>query len=240
MTKNSFKFKQFEISHSICSMKVGIDGVLIGAWADIHKTGDILDIGTGSGLIALMAAQRSISTQNILAIDIDSNSVIEANSNFKKSNWSDNLKAIQISVQDLPKSVNSKFGTIISNPPFFESGIKAKTEARTNARHVASLSFADLTKSVAVMLSEEGSFSVVLPSTEKSKFISIAENNGIYLTKICYVVPKPNIKAKRVLMKFQLSKPKVILVSSITIENNERHNYTDEYKNLTKDFYLKF
>ncbi|MCT4615568.1 MAG: methyltransferase [Marinifilaceae bacterium] len=240
MAKESFQFKQFEVYHQNSSMKVGIDGVLIGAWANINNQANILDIGTGSGLIALMAAQRSDNESSVTAIDIDENSIIEASNNFINSKWSDKIRAKKTSIQDFSISEDNKYDTIISNPPFFESGIAAKTKSRTQARHVSSLSFEDLCLSVSRIMSENGSFSLILPTSEKDKFIEKANQNNLFLTRVCEIYPKPEYSAKRIMMEFNKHKTENIINSSITIETEKRHIYTNEYIQLTKEFYLKF
>lgn len=159
MSNIYFKFKQFTVYQDRCAMKVGTDGTLLGAWTDVTKSRTILDIGTGTGLIALMLAQRSLTTQ-ITAIDIDIDSVMQAESNVALSPWCDRVKVFCSSLQDFN---GSGYDTIVSNPPYFVNSLKCPNGHRTLARHTASLSYKDLFDGVTRMLSDDGEFSVIIP-----------------------------------------------------------------------------
>ncbi len=216
-------------------MKVGTDGVLLGAWSKTTEC-NTLDIGTGTGLIALMLAQRT-QTALIDAIEIDEAASKEAQKNFIKSNWKDRLTSINSSLQDFHPS--KRYDLIISNPPFFIDATKAPQTNRNTARHTDSLSFTELIKAVKRLLTDDGIFSLILPVNEAEQFIKIAFEAQFYLNRKCLVKPNPTKAAKRVLMEFSFNKS-TLLEEELTIETEKRHIYTEEYITLTKDFYLKF
>lgn len=216
-------------------MKVGTDGVLLGAWTTI-KSPNILDIGTGTGLIAIMLAQRN---KNVIidAVEIELDAYLEAKENIANCNWFDKIKAHNIPIQEY-KSTN-RYDLIVSNPPFFVDSTKAPKTNRNSARHTDSLSFADLIISVIRLLQPNGIFSSILPTNEAEQFIALAEQSKLYLNKKCNVRPNSQKKTKRVLMEFSFFKTEMI-ESELIIETDTRHQYTKEYITLTKDFYLKF
>lgn len=217
-------------------MKVGVDGVLLGAWTDVSNTNKILDIGTGSGLLALMLAQRT--SAHIDAIDIDENAVIQAKENIGKSNWSDRISVNKISVQQLAEQASRQYDLIISNPPYFVSSLHAPIPQRTSARHTTDLSHTDLIVCSQKMLMQEGKLCIVLPVKEAEDCISIAGDNGLYCTRKTIVYPKQNLPPKRILLQFE-SERKSIFENSLVIETEIRHVYTPEYQDIVRDFYLK-
>ena len=216
-------------------MKVGTDGVLLGAWSKAIE-GNVLDIGTGTGLIALMLAQRT-KIALIDAIEIDEAASKEAQNNFNNSDWKERLISINSSLQDFHPQ--KKYDLIISNPPFFINATKAPEANRNNARHTDNLSFDELLSSVNRLLADTGIFSLILPINEANHFIELALQSKFYLNRKCLVKPNPTKAAKRVLMEFSFSE-KEIVEEELTIETENRHEYTKEYISLTKDFYLKF
>jgi tRNA1Val (adenine37-N6)-methyltransferase len=230
-----FQFKQFSIAQQHTAMKVGTDGVLLGAWSKTLE-GNILDIGTGTGLIALMLAQRT-KTALIDAIEMDAIASEEAQENFKNSKWKTRLKVIHSTIQNYHPT--KKYDVIVSNPPFFINSTKAPNNLRNNARHTDELSFIELIVSVKRLLSTSGIFSLILPTEEANQFISLANQNGLFLTRRCLVKPNPTKASKRVIMEFSFTETN-ILEETLTIETENRHEYTKEYITLTKDFYLKF
>ena len=237
MSSHEFVFKHFKILQDKCAMKVGTDAVLLGAWVNASKAKSILDIGTGTGIIALMLAQKS--TAKIDAIDIDNNSYQQAIENVNNCKWKDRVQVYNTSLQQYISVCKHKYDLIVSNPPYFVDSSKAIEEARTNARHTDQLPFDDLLNGVLILLSPEGSFYVILPIKESHYFIEAAEKRELYLTKLTRVITRTDKPEKRLLMKFEFSK-KPVEETVITIEKDERHNYTDEYKELTKDYYLSF
>lgn len=239
MANNYFEFKQFRIDQEGSAMKVGTDGVLLGAWADISAANRILDIGTGTGLIAIMAAQRSKSKALIDAVEIEIASYQQALLNFENCPWSEKIKVYHTSFQDFYKNQQKKYDAIISNPPYFLNGLKAKEEARTQARKAAYLPFEDLLDGAYQLLSEIGILSVILPVEEGELFIRLARLRGFYLKRKVSVLPNPDKAAKRYLLAFSLQNCALEL-ADLRVENGQRHVYSPEYIELTKDFYLKF
>ncbi len=217
-------------------MKVGTDGVLLGAWADTYKKKHILDIGTGTGLIAIMSAQKN-NNAIIDAIEIDSESGKQAKENAKITEWSDNINIIISSLQDF--SPNKKYDLIISNPPFFNNSTKSSDKHRTDARHTYSLPHIDIVIFAKKHLSDKGILSLVLPVLEGENLINFAINNGLFCSRKTFVIPKPGNTPKRLLIEF--SKTNCCTKEEFfTIETETRHIYTEEYKELTKDFYPYF
>ncbi len=232
---NAFQFKQFSVKQNATAMKVGTDGVLLGAWSSIDE-GNILDIGTGTGLIALMLAQRTQSAQ-IDAVEIESDAYNQAIENINNSNWSNRINAYHSSIQHYHPS--KKYDVIISNPPFFIASTKASNIERNNARHTDKLSFSDLISVVSTLLKPDGTFSLILPIVEAKQFIKMVEGKNLFLSRECTVQPNLTKPAKRVLMEFSFIKGN-IAKEVLTIETDTRHHYTKEYISLTQDFYLNF
>ncbi len=226
-----FRFKQFQVRHSASPMKVGVDGVLLGAWARLPDTGDVLDVGTGCGLIALMAAQRC--GCRIVGIDIDEGAVEEANANYMTSPWSDRLRAEKTDFL----SVEGKWDSIVSNPPFFDAG-PVEDSARMAARHVGSLSPLSLIRHAPLLLREHGTLSLIAPYESLAAMKDMASRSGVCLTRVAYVSTVASQSPKRVLCEFSLT-------SGLTEESNLAVEtapgvYTDGYIALTRDFYLRF
>lgn len=237
MPNDYFKFKQFTIHQDKCAMKVGTDGVLLGAWADCVNAQSVLDIGTGTGLIALMLVQRS--KAKIDAVEIDEAASIQAKENVDKSLWSDRIEIFNKSFQDFSNTTEKKYDLIVSNPPYFQNSLYAPDEKRTDARHNSNLKLDDLVFGAFKLLSEKGRLSIILPYVEGTMFILKAAEKGLYCVRQTNVLPKPAREPKRLLLEFR--KEKMPLVEQeLIIELNKRHEYSEAYKNLTKDFYLAF
>jgi len=227
-----FQFKQFTINQDKTAMKVGTDGVLLGAWTRLVGN-NMLDIGTGTGLIALMMAQRC--SNKISSIEIDNNAYLQAKDNFNNSNWSERLEILNISLQEFKP--NHKFDTIVSNPPFFNKSQKTPDESRNLARHTDSLSFEDLLGFISENLSKLGIASFIIPFDSEKEFLQIAEKENLYPNRICRVRGTDKTPIKRSLIELDFQKTTCV-ETSLTIEIS-RHVYTQDYINLTKDFYLK-
>lgn len=228
-----FSFKQFTVYHDRCAMKVGTDGVLLGAWADVASARNILDIGTGSGLIALMMAQRS--NARIKAIDIDMNAVEQARGNVAASPWKDR---IEVEWQDICHFTSDfLFDVIVSNPPYFINSLKCPDGQRNTARHTDNLDFENLIISVGRLLHPKGTFFVIIPTDGKELFLTAATRYGFYLSHQTLVHTKPGAEPKRVLLALKFSVEKCA-TDDLNIELS-RHVYSEEYIALTKDFYLK-
>ena len=243
MSQHPFQFKQFKVDQDHCAMKIGTDAVLLGAWASInHQPQSILDIGAGTGIIALQLAQRS-DAKTIDAIEIDEDAHEQCTDNFEQSSWGDRLFCYHASVQEFASEVEDKYDLIVSNPPFFETpkvlnSQKRKTpKARAIARFTDTLPFKHLVVCVAHLLSEIGIFAAILPEQETASFIEIAKSNNLFLQRICNVRGTQTAPVKRCLLEFSFKKT-VAGSEKITIEIS-RHKYTQEYKNLVSDFYVK-
>lgn len=228
-----FKFKRFTVYHDLCAMKVGTDGVLLGAWTDVNTSSRILDIGTGSGLVALMLAQRC--EASITAIDIDADAVKQAQINIEASNWKERMKIFHTDLCNF--SPQSLFDTIVSNPPYFVDSLKCSDIQRNTARHNDTLTSEQLFENVNRMLRPGGEFSLILPFEQTESTISTAEIYGLYPTRHTRVITRAGLAPKRSLLAFK-KYPEEYIPQDLVIEF-ERHVYSAEYIALTKDFYLK-
>ncbi len=237
MANDYFKFKQFIVYQDKCAMKVGTDGVLLGAWAGVENADKVLDIGTGTGLIALMLAQRSNAT--IDAVEIDPDACEQAQENINHSAWADRIHIIHQSFQDFSKATTTKYDLIVSNPPYFQNSLTAPRENRAKARHNTELQLTDILNGTLNCLSESGTLSLILPYVEGSLFIAKAAELGLYCVRKTNVLPKPGRKPKRLLLEFQKYQ-KPFTEEHLVIELSKRHEYSEAYKNLTSDFYLAF
>lgn len=237
MPNSFFRFKQFTVYQEQAAMKVGTDGVLLGAWATIgDNVNRILDIGTGTGIVALMLAQRSIA--QIDAVEIDESSAKQAKANFELSQWANRLAVHQTDFQSYSKSCVLKYDLVVSNPPYFSRSLKSPELARTLVRHTDLLPHNQLLEGVSLVLSATGSFCAVFPYTEGNVFVAIAATHGLYCNRRLNIYSIPGKPVIRVLLEFSFSRG-LMEEQDIYIHNKEGH-YTEAYKNLTKDFYLAF
>lgn len=236
MSNPYFSFKKFTVYHDKCAMKVGTDGVLLGAWVKLGKVTRVLDVGTGTGLIALMLSQRSEGFISIDAIDIDEDAVLQTLENVERASFL-NVKAIHSSLQDYVEKCDAKYDIIVSNPPYFSSSLHSPDGQRTLARHTNSLPMVEFMNISARLLSSDGYLSLIFPYAEKDLLIGLAENAGLFVSRITNVYPMPHLNAKRVLLEF--SKVKQDAEITDLIIEKERHIYTDDFTELVKDFYLK-
>ncbi len=232
-----FEFKQFTVHQDRCAMKIGTDGVLLGAWAPLsHHPFSILDIGTGTGVIALQLAQRSTATL-IDALEIDPDAYEQSVENFKRSPWGDRLFCYHASLDEFTEDPEEPYDLIVSNPPFYSANYKTSDIARDTARFNDALPFSELIASVSVLLAQDGLFATIIPYSEEAAFIALASEVNLFPNKICRVRGTANAPIKRSMLAFSFRKKPAIL-EALTIET-ERHNYTEDYKNLVSDFYLK-
>ncbi|MDX6747099.1 methyltransferase [Polaribacter sp. PL03] len=235
-----FKFKEFTIHQDKTAMKVGTDGVLLGAWCSVDDYSDtILDIGSGTGVISLMIAQRS-DAMTIDAVEVDENAYEQTVENFEKSEWGDRLYCYNATFNEFADEIAEEeetYDLIVSNPPFYTDDFETEDDARNKARFTSSLSFEELIRGVSKILSENGIFSVVVPFKEEESFINLTKEKKLFLNRICRVKGKVTSEIKRSLMEFSFIE-KVIEEKSLVIEI-ERHKYTEDYINLTREFYLK-
>lgn len=233
LMNNYFRFKQFTIQQERTAMKVGTDGVLLGAWANMEKARHILDIGTGTGVIALMAAQK-MEEATIDAVEINLEAYEQACENVKQSPWVERIKLHHLSIFDFNPGIT--YDRIICNPPFFIESTPAPDKNRTQARHCLDFSHKNLLQSVKRLLSDNGHFCTILPTNEAIQLISLARQENLYVSRLTRVLPTPVKPPKRYLMDFT-SAPGTSLEQDMILELS-RHQYSDEYIQLTKDFYL--
>lgn len=238
MPNDTFDFKKFSIKQDKCAMKVGTDAVLLGAWIIPNGSKNILDIGTGTGVISLMLAQKS--SANILAVEIDKESTEQAKLNVSQSNYYSQIQVENVSIQELAQKSEKKFDLIVTNPPYFIDSYKSIESNRTIARHSDSLPFEELIDSVKKLLDVKGKFCLILPKNEAGIFRKMAEIKGLYLSKLLRIRTKPDKESeKRHLMQFEFKETE-FSESTLVLEENESRNYTQAYKEFTKDYYLNF
>ncbi|WP_348709127.1 methyltransferase [uncultured Pseudoalteromonas sp.] len=230
---SGFVFKQFTVTQTRTAMKVSTDGILLGAWANLKRAERILDIGTGTGLLALMAKQRSPEA-NISAIEIDSGACSDARENFANSPWPD-ISLFQGAVQSF--SAVKPFDAIISNPPYFNASLKGDNDARNTARHTDGLSFSDLIAACTRLSHGKTVLNVILPCVEAQQFIAVAEQADWYLTRHCLVRTTEKKQPSRSLLLFSQSKCECE-TTSLTIHAADG-SYSQDYKELCKAYYLK-
>ena len=235
-----FKFKEFTIQQDKTAMKVGTDGVLLGAWCSVADYPDtILDIGAGTGVITLMIAQRS-DAMTIDAVEVDENAYEQTVFNFEESDWGDRLYCYNATFAEFADEIAEEeetYDLIVSNPPFYTDDFETEDAARNKARFTSSLSFEELIIGVAKILSENGKFCVVIPFKEEENFINLARGNQLFLNRICRVKGNETSEVKRCLLEFSFNESE-LQEENLVIEI-ARHQYTEDYINLTKDFYLK-
>jgi tRNA1Val (adenine37-N6)-methyltransferase len=236
MANNYFRFKQFTVCQDKCAFKVGTDGVLLGASSSVSGVKNILDIGTGTGLIALMLAQRS--DAEIFAIEPDRDSFDQACQNIKSSRWSKRINAENTDLQNFYPG-DLKFDLIVTNPPFFRESLKNPDPCKAATRHNDTLRNDDLLRNVSRLLAEDGRFQIILPYAEGNIFIAEAQVYGLYVNNILKIRPLHTSEIRRLIMTFS-RQPKKAAEKFLTIEHGKRHEFTEGYKDLTRDFYLKF
>lgn len=236
--KFRFQFKQFGLNDSKCAMKIGTDGVLLGAWANINQAKNILDIGSGSGLITLMVAQRS--NANVCGIEIDEDAAKQSVENIKWSPWSNRITIINSDFIAWCTANNEipKFDHIVSNPPFFNNGPTAPNASRALARHNNSLDYNQLLNLSKELLSEDGKISVISPIDRENDIIFYSTIEHLYIHRITHVYSKEGGKATRILWEF--SKRKCSTQHSSIAIRDCNNNYSQDYINLTREFYLNF
>ena len=232
-----FKFKHFAIDQDRCAMKIGTDSVLLGAWAALDANPySILDIGAGTGVLALMLAQRS-GSELIDAIEIDDDAYEQCVDNFESSPWADRLFCYHASLEEFVNEIDDTYDLIISNPPFYSDTYKSDNVQRDLARFVDAMPFRELIESVSKLLSPQGQFSVIIPFSEENNFIVLASKEQLFPNRILRVKGAPHSEIKRSLIEFSFQETS-INHRELIIETS-RHEYTEDYIALTKDFYLK-
>lgn len=223
-------------------MKIGTDGILLGAWAQAEQPQRILDIGTGTGLIPLMMAQR-FPNAIVDAVEIEPNAAEQAARNFSTSPWPERLNLHHQSIQSFAASglSDNAYSLIVSNPPWFVDSLKSNESSRNLARHTDSLSHDELLSSVRLLLHSSGRFAVVLPFDESTSFTHSAHERNLYSRRQCHVRSKPGQTPHRILFEFEtVPADSPMIPQELIIENKQHHDYTESFRSLTRDFYLRF
>ena len=232
-----FNFKKFSIHQNNAAMKIGTDGILIGAWVNISKKFKALDIGSGTGIISIMLCQRNLNLE-LDSIELSPSAIMDAKINIENCNWSDRIKLFHQSLKDFHP--NSKYDLIVSNPPYFKKSLQPSNSERSKARHQNDLKLEDILKFSNQNLTKDGSLNIILPFEQKSEAIEIAKKHGLNSVKECAVYPKPDKAPHRILIEFSKNENKQIIKESLVIEKAGRHNYSEDYKKLTREFYTIF
>ena len=233
-----FTFKQFKVTQDKCAMKVGTDGVLLGAWTPIDNNPySILDIGSGTGLLSLMLAQRT-NAEQIDGVEIDDSAHEQAVENFENSPWADRLFCYHADLESFAHEIDDEYDLIISNPPFYNENYKTSDAQRDQARFQDALPFELLIEVADYFLSEKGIFSVIIPIKEESIFIQLASEYNLYPIKVTRVRGNEQTELTRSFIAFSRNITMQIPLDELTIEK-ARHQYTPEFQALVKDFYLK-
>lgn len=235
-SRGHFHFKQFSIAHDRCSHKIGTDGVLLGAWVDTKGSKSILDIGTGSGVIALMLAQRTDDQTQIDAIDIEKEDTEQAVENVLQSPWPNKISVHHISVQKF-SMIDNKYDLIVSNPPYFINSWQPPEHKRSQARHTQQLPFDELLRSSTRMLKEDGRLGVILPHQEALHFIELAQGNGLYAIRKLEFRSRPHKPVERLLIEFSFRKHQLIS-ETLILHPATSNDWSADYINLTREFYL--
>ncbi len=235
---STFNFKQFSINQDKTAMKIGTDSVLLGAWCPIDNNPfSVLDIGAGTGILSLMLAQRS-NAEQIDALEIDEDAYEQCVENFENSSWSDRLFCFHAGLDELIDEPEDEYDLILSNPPFYSEDYKSNNDSRDLARFQDALPFENLVEAADLLLSENGIFAVIIPFKEEVRFIDLCAEVELFPIKITRVKGSHTTPIVRSLLAFKRFELPVLEAHELVIEIN-RHEYTDEYIELTKDFYLK-
>jgi tRNA1Val (adenine37-N6)-methyltransferase len=234
MSETSFHFRQFTVHQEKCAMKVGTDAVLLGSWVNPSNAARILDIGSGTGLIALMLAQRSFAT--IDAIDIDENAFQQTRENFRISPWFERLNPFHISLQEFAKDKSPTYDLIVSNPPYFHHASKPNEESRMHARHNDFLTYDELIDGAIRLLNPTGNFCVILPFKEGMEFMDKAQKRGLFCRHLLRIKTRADKQEKRLIMRFAFQFG--MLTDEELIIQQEDGSFTTEYIELTKEYYI--
>lgn len=238
MSDSKFSFKQFELHQELCAMKVGTDSVLLGAWAKLPEQGRILDIGCGTGILSLMVAQRSPSL-SVTAIEIDPRATLQAQENVAQSPWHERIEVINGDFTQTAGTLGRVFDSIISNPPYFEQSLLSPDNARTTARHTTSLSYDAIFRQARDIIMPDGNISLVIPADLYTQVNHTAMLYGWGASRLTMVRTTPRKQPKRALCEWRRNHFAPCNEEILTIHTGDGE-YSDEYKTLTKEFYLKF
>ncbi|EMA3642100.1 tRNA1(Val) (adenine(37)-N6)-methyltransferase [Providencia stuartii] len=236
--KGGFTFKQFFVGHDRCAMKVGTDGVLLGAWAPVQQAKKALDIGSGSGLIALMLAQRN-QQMTVDAVELDKAAAQQAQENFAESKWGERLQIFEQDITQFSVSRQKAYDLIVSNPPYFEPSVSCSSEQREQARYTATLTHQALLDSAMDCLTTDGLFCLVLPYDVGEKVELMAHRNGWFTAYRVNIRDKATTPFHRMLLglKRELVEPEI---STLVLKEADNNIYTEDFQRLIRDFYLKY
>lgn len=236
MESHTFYFKEFQVRQDACAMKVGTDGVLLGSWSSVQDVSRILDIGAGTGVVALMMAQRTVDAM-VDALEIELAAYRQCADNFLHSPWSGRLNVLHTSVQDFARQPCEGYDLIVTNPPFFTGGTFSENQTRNEVRHTVKLPHGDLLIAVQRLLKPTGRFCVVLPHLEGLRFKELASEYHLYCVRMTQVRSKPGKPIERLLMEFACN-PADLRLDELTIQSEQPNQWTEGYTELTKPFYL--
>jgi len=231
-----FRFKQFTIHHDRCTMKVGTDAVLLGAWASVGQQTSILDIGTGSGVIALMLAQRTLPSARIDAVEVEGEDAAQARDNVSQSPWASKVVVHHLPVQQF--NPGKLYNVIVSNPPYFINSQQPPDQRRIHARHTVLLDFDELIETVVRLLSPAGTFSTILPYTEGLDFINRAQGR-LHCTRRWTFRGRTEKPVERLLLEFAKQPAPTEEGGLVLYSDSDKQEWSDAYKALTQAFYLK-
>lgn len=240
MRAPDFRFKQFSIWHDQCAMKVNTDGILLGAWSNLSSAKSIIDIGSGTGLIALMLAQKASESEQelqIVGVEIDQAAAVQATDNVAQSPWSQQVEIVQRDIQSFSQDCSTKFDLLVSNPPYFTNSLRSLGDARDKARHNDGLSFADLLKSSDILCSESATFNLILPCNEADRLLTLAAEFNWHLNKRCQVSTVTGKAPTRSLLSLTRTKSATPLLSKLIIRD-KTNSYTPEFIELCRAYYL--
>jgi len=235
MNKKEFKFKQFDVAQDRCIMKIGTDAILLGAWAPLKNAKRALDIGTGTGVIALMLAQKDADL-NIDAVEIDEHSAYQARENAQRSKWANKVSVHHIPIQEFANTAKDQYDLIVTNPPFFTRGTMPNIGEKRTAKHTVKLPHGDLLRSVRKLLTPVGRLVVILPFIEGLQFSDLAKTYGLHCIQMTSVRTRADKPIERLLLEFELQES-ACNEDSICIYEDET-TYTDAYTKLTEAYYL--
>jgi len=230
-----FRFKQFNIRQDNTAMKIGTDGTLLGAWVTVANAKNILDIGTGTGVIALMTAQRN-SDAKITAIELDEGAIVDASFNIKESPWYNRIELLPVSLQEYTPATT--FDVIVSNPPFFEKSLKSPSNTRNKARHTDSLHYSDILFFAQSHLSKNGTLAMILPLENAESCIDEAKSYGLFLKRKSTIKPVPHKAPHRIAFELTNTPNTNFVETELIVETGKRHDYTQDYIALTNAFYI--
>ena len=218
-------------------MKIGTDGILIGAWVNVSNKFKALDIGSGTGIISIMLCQRNLNLE-LDSVELSPSAIKDAKINIENCDWSDRIKLFHQDLKDFHP--DSNYDLIVSNPPYFKKSLQPSNLERSKARHQNDLKLEDILKFSKQNLTKDGSLNIILPFEQKKEAIEFAKKHGLNAIRECAVYPKPNKAPHRILIEFSRSENKQLIKESLVIEEAGRHNYSEDYKKLTREFYTIF